>query len=240
VDLGHHLPYARVSFGLEALETRRPDARDVAAILSIKDYPDTTRAGLVDAMLRVPAPMVLTQTFAPADRQVARERIDLAIRRLTSADADALAERAQMSAARDALGLGQAGFGDHHLSVMVRADTLAELETACSALRHALSETGAIAVREDVNLEPAFWAQFPGNEAYAVRRAMISSTNAAGFLSLHGFAPDRPMATIGAMPSLFWKRPAPPHATSVSTRAIWVISPSSDPAAAARRWCSIS
>jgi type IV secretion system protein VirB4 len=53
--------------------------------------------------------MVLTQTFAPADRQVARERIDLAIRRLTSADADALAERAQMSAARDALGLGQAG-----------------------------------------------------------------------------------------------------------------------------------
>jgi type IV secretion system protein VirB4 len=45
VDLGHHLPYARVSFGLEALETRRPDARDVAAILSIKDYPDTTRAG---------------------------------------------------------------------------------------------------------------------------------------------------------------------------------------------------
>jgi type IV secretion system protein VirB4 len=73
VDLGHHLPYARVSFGLEALETRRPDARDVAAILSIKDYPDTTRAGLVDAMLRVPAPMVLTQTYAPADRQVARE-----------------------------------------------------------------------------------------------------------------------------------------------------------------------
>ncbi|WP_206241003.1 VirB4 family type IV secretion/conjugal transfer ATPase [Novosphingobium terrae] len=191
VDLGHHLPYARVSFGLEALETRRPDGRDVAAILSIKDYPDTTRAGLVDAMLRVPAPMVLTQTYAPADRQVARERIDLAIRRLTSADADALAERGQMSAARDALGLGQAGFGDHHLSVMVRAPTLAALETACSAVRHALSETGAIAVREDVNLEPAFWAQFPGNEAYAVRRAMISSTNAAGFLSLHGFAPGQ-------------------------------------------------
>jgi type IV secretion system protein VirB4 len=142
VDLGHHLPYARVSFGLEALETRRPDARDVAAILSIKDYPDTTRAGLVDAMLRVPAPMVLTQTFAPADRQVARERIDLAIRRLTSADADALAERAQMSAARDALGLGQAGFGDHHLTVMVRAQTLAALEAACSSVRHALSETG--------------------------------------------------------------------------------------------------
>src|SRR6185369_15192276 len=52
----------------------------------------------------------------------------------------------------------------------------------------ALAEAGAIAVREDVNLEPAFWGQFPGNESYVVRRAMISSANMACFGSLHGFA----------------------------------------------------
>jgi type IV secretion system protein VirB4 len=43
-------------------------------------------------------------------------------------------------------------------------------------------------VREDTNLEPAFWGQFPGNEAYLVRRAMISSANMASFGSLHGMA----------------------------------------------------
>ena len=50
-----------------------------------------------------------------------------------------------------------------------------------------LADIGAVVVREDINLEPAFWAQFPGNESYAVRRAMISTSNAAGFISLHGF-----------------------------------------------------
>ncbi|MBS0481998.1 MAG: VirB4 family type IV secretion/conjugal transfer ATPase [Proteobacteria bacterium] len=186
-DLGHHLPYSRVSFGLEAIETRRAGARGFAAILGLKDYPDVTRAGLLDNLLRLPHEMVLTETFAPADRQSARERIDLAVRRLKSADEEAHAERAQMIAARDALGAGQAGFGDHHLSVMVRAESLPVLETASAAAASALADIGIVAVREDTNLEPAFWAQFPGNEAYAVRRSLISTGNAAGFLSLHGF-----------------------------------------------------
>jgi type IV secretory pathway VirB4 component len=103
--------------------------------------------------------------------------------------------------------------------------TLAALEAACSAVRHALSETGAIAVREDVNLEPAFWAQFPGNESYAVRRAMISSTNAAGFLSLHGFAPGQARGNQWGDAITCWKPPAPRRATSISIRAIWAISP---------------
>lgn len=186
-DLGHHIPYARVSFGLDTMETRRAGTRDFAAILSLKEYPDTTRAGMLDNLLRLPHEMVLSESFAPADRQGARERIDLAVRRLKSADAEAMAERAQMMAARDALGAGQAGFGDHHLTLLVRETSLFALERASAAAASALAEIGIIALREDTNLEPAFWAQFPGNENYAVRRALISTANAAGFLSLHGF-----------------------------------------------------
>lgn len=186
-DLGHHLPYARLSFGIDAIETRRAGGRDFAGLLSLKDYPDVTRAGLLDNLLRLPNEMVLTESFAPVDRQGARERIDLAIRRLRSADEEAMAERAQMAAARDALGAGQAGFGDHHLTVLVRNADIAGLERACAGAASALADMGVVAVREDTNLEPAFWAQFPGNEGYAVRRALISTGNAAGFLSLHGF-----------------------------------------------------
>ncbi len=187
VDLGHHLPYRRVSFGLDAIETRRAGGRDFAAMLSLKDYPDATRAGMLDNLLRLPHELVLTESFAPADRQVARERIDLAVRRLKSADEEAVAERAQMMAARDALGAGQAGFGDHHLTVLLRAPHISSLERAAAEAASALGDIGVVAVREDVNLEPAFWAQFPGNEGYCVRRALISTGNAAGFLSLHGF-----------------------------------------------------
>lgn len=190
-DLGQHIPYSRISFGLDALEVRGPASRGFASMLGIKEYPDASRAGLLDAMLRVPHELVITESFAPIERQTARERIDLALRRLKSADEGAATERAEMLAARDAVGAGQMSFGDHHLSLLVRSGTLETLESATADAAASLADIGAVAVREDVNLEPAFWGQFPGNEQYVVRRALISSSNAAGFISLHGFPMGR-------------------------------------------------
>ena len=188
VDLGHMLPYRRVSFGLDAIEMRGSGSPDFAAVLGLKDYPEATSPGLLDSLLRLPFEMVVSESYAPTERQTARERMDLAIRRLKSADEEAAAERADMMAARDALGNGTVGFGDHHLTVMVKERDLGRLDDAMAACAAALADTGAIAVREDTNLEPAFWGQFPGNEGYLVRRALISSANMASFGSLHGFA----------------------------------------------------
>jgi type IV secretion system protein VirB4 len=188
VDLGHMLPYRRVSFGLDAIEMRGSGSPDFAAVLGLKDYPEATSPGLLDSLLRLPFEMVVSESYAPTERQTARERMDLAIRRLKSADEEAAAERADMMAARDALGNGAVGFGDHHLTVMVKERDLGRLDDAMAACAAALADTGAIAVREDTNLEPAFWGQFPGNEGYLVRRALISSANMASFGSLHGFA----------------------------------------------------
>lgn len=188
VDIGHMLPYRRVSFGLDAIEMRGSGSPDFAAVLGMKDYPEATSPGLLDSLLRLPFEMVVSESYAPTERQTARERMDLAIRRLKSADEEAAAERADMMAARDALGNGAVGFGDHHLTVMVKERHLGRLDDAMAACAAALADAGAIAVREDTNLEPAFWGQFPGNEAYLVRRALISSANMASFGSLHGFA----------------------------------------------------
>ena len=187
-DIGRMLPYRRASFGLDAMELRGSGTPDFAAILSLKDYPDATSPGLLDGLLRLPFEMVVTESFAPQERQTAREKIDLALRRLKSADEEAMAERADMLSARDGLGSGSVSFGDHHLTVLVRERDLPSLDDATAAVAAALADTGAIVVREDTNLEPAFWGQFPGNEGFLVRRAMISSVNMASFGSLHGFA----------------------------------------------------
>jgi type IV secretion system protein VirB4 len=213
-DLGQHVPYSRVSFGLDAVETRGPSQRTFSSILGVKEYPDATRPGVLDSLLRVPHELVVTESFAVIERQTARERIDLSLRRLKSADEGAATERGEMLAARDAVGAGQLGFGDHHLSVLVRSNSLESLEDATATTAAALSEIGAVAVREDVNLEPAFWGQFPGNEHYVVRRALISSMNAAGLISLHGFSMGRAkgnhwgdaitvLETTGATPYFF-------------------------------------
>lgn len=188
VDIGQMLPYRRASFGLDAMELRGSGGSEFAAVLGLKDYPEATSPGLLDGLLRQPFEMIVTESYAPAERTTARERIDLALRRLRSVDEEAAAERADMLGARDALGNGTVGFGDHHLTVQVRESSLARLDDAAAACAAALADTGAIAVREDINLEPGFWAQFPGNEQYVVRRALISSANMASFGSLHGFA----------------------------------------------------
>ncbi len=187
-DIGHMLPYRRASFGLDAMEQRGSGDPDFSAILGLKDYPEATSPGLLDGLLRLPYEMIVTESYAPNERTTARERIELALRRSRSVDEEAAAERADMMAARDALGNGGVGFGDHHLTVLVRERALDRLDDATAACSAALADTGAIAVREDTNLEPAFWAQFPGNEDYIVRRAMISSANMASFGSFHGFA----------------------------------------------------
>ncbi|MDZ7628170.1 MAG: VirB4 family type IV secretion/conjugal transfer ATPase [Parvularculaceae bacterium] len=183
----HHLPYKRLSFGIEAMELKGAGEREFGAMLSMKEYPNTTTPGMLDGLLRLPIDMIVTESFSFVDRQIAQERIDLSLRRLRAADDDTVTLKRGLMAAKDDAASGGAAFGEHHLSVMVRADSLPALDTAAASVQAAVADIGAIAVREQLGLEPAFWAQFPGNFDFIARRALISSGNAAGLCSLHGF-----------------------------------------------------
>ncbi len=188
-DIGHYLPYKRVSFGLDTLELRgaTPDHSRLAALISIKDYPAHTAPGMLDALLRLPHELTLSESFAFMDRQIADERIGLSLRRLRAASDETVTLRNGLMAAKDDLTSGVSAYGEHHLTVLVRAPSLARLDAAVADVQSALADMGAIAVREDVNLEPGFWAQFPGNSDYIARKAMLSTANLAGLVSLHSF-----------------------------------------------------
>lgn len=186
-DAGDYLPYRRISFGRDGIEFDGVAVTGYAGLLSIKEYPAYTAAGALDPLLRLPYELVITQSFAFADRQTAVERVDLAIRRLRAADDDTTTLRLGLLQAKDDLVGGRSAFGQHHMTVLVRTDELDALDAATAEAAAALGDCGIIAVRESLNLEPAYWAQFPGNEAYIVRRALISTANLAGLASLHSF-----------------------------------------------------
>jgi type IV secretion system protein VirB4 len=187
-DIGHYLPYRRISFGFDALEQSAVgDGKDFATIISLKDYPPQAAPGMIDAILRLPFEMVLTESFGFVDRQIGLERIELALRRLKAADDDVVSLRAGLMAAKDDLTTGVFALGEHHLSLLARTKSLPELDSAAAQCLAALADVGAVAVREDINLEPAFWAQFPGLESYISRKALISTAAFASFASLHGF-----------------------------------------------------
>jgi type IV secretion system protein VirB4 len=111
---------------------------------------------------------------------------------MRAADDEAMSLRRDLGVAKDDVSAGRSSFGEHHLTVMVKAATLIGLDQAAADVQSAFTELGIIAVREDVNQEAAFWAQFPGNFKYIARRALISSGNFAGLASCHNFPVGQP------------------------------------------------
>ena len=188
-DAGQYLPYKRISFGLDALELKgaSANASRFGAIVSIKDYPAYTAPGMLDNLLRLPHELTMTESFAFIDRQIADERIGLALRRLRAASDETTTLRQSLLGAKDDLTGGAAAYGEHHLTVHVRAMTLAALDAAVADVQASLADIGAVAVREDLNLESAFWGQFPGNADFIARKALVSTANLSGLISLHGF-----------------------------------------------------
>ncbi|AJP70594.1 VirB4 family type IV secretion/conjugal transfer ATPase [Sphingomonas hengshuiensis] len=192
-DIGAYLPYRRVSFGEQAIELAPVGMlpRSFLGILSIKDYPGQTSAGMLDELMRLPFELTVSQSFAFVERQASLSRMNLALRRMRSAEDEALSLRAELARAKDDVAAGRAGFGEHHMTVAVRGDTLAQVDEGIAEVHAAMADMGIIAVREDIALEPAFWAQFPGNFNYIARRGLISTSNFASFASNHNLPQGR-------------------------------------------------
>ena len=188
-DLGSYLPYRRVSFGQEAVELSAAGhlPRSFLGIVSIKDYPAWSAPGMFDELMRLPFELTVTQSFAFVERQAALERMNLALRRMRSAEDEAVSLRSDLAQAKDDVAAGRAGYGEHHMTIAVRGDSPAAVDAGVAEVTAALADMGVIAVREEIALEPAFWAQFPANFKYIARRALVSTNNFAGLASIHNF-----------------------------------------------------
>jgi len=188
-DLGSYLPYRRISFGQETVELGQAGAtpRSYLGLVSIKDYPGQTAPGMLDELLRLPFEITVSQSFGFVERQAALSKMNLALRRMKSAEDEAVSLRTELSSAKDEVAAGRAGFGEHHMTIAVRAASPALVDEGVAEVQAALADLGIIAVREEIGLEPAFWAQFPGNFKYIARRGLVSTGNFAGLASGHNF-----------------------------------------------------
>jgi type IV secretion system protein VirB4 len=192
-DLGHHIPARRISFGQDTVELAPtgPLARRFVALISIKDYPGGTMPGMFDELYRLPFELTVSQSFAMVERRAALGQMNLALRRMRSAEDEAISLRDELAVAKDEVAAGRAGFGEHHTTIAIHADDLDLLNDQSAEVIALLADLGINAVREDIALEPTFWAQFPGNFRYIGRRGLVSTTNFAGLASLHNFPVGR-------------------------------------------------
>jgi type IV secretion system protein VirB4 len=213
-DAGEYIPARRVSFGHDMFEMGPTcnSPLQYGAVLSIKDYPGATTPGMLDDLLRQPVEMVVSQSFAFVGRTESLSRMNLALRRMRAADDEALSLRSELGQAKDEVAASRSAFGEHHLSVLVRGATAEAVNRDCADVQAAMSDLGIISVREEIGLEPAFWAQYPGNFKYIARRAMVSTANFASLASCHNFPLGRAAGNHwGSSVSLFETTAAGPY-----------------------------
>jgi type IV secretion system protein VirB4 len=194
MELAQALAMKRLFFGRNAIEIRGASPIDTrfAAMISIREYPAQTGPGSFDNLLRCPHEFIATQSFAIVDRPEAARAIDRVARQVDMSDEAGSVISEHLDSARDELLASEAIYGEHHMTVMCLGRDLAEVGAAVTAVGAALTDRSVIWVREDLNGEPAFWSQLPGNFGYIARKAVISSKNFAGFVSLHNYPSGRP------------------------------------------------
>jgi len=192
-DIANYLTDRRISFGHEAIELGPTghSSSSFLGMLSVKDYPGFTTPGMLDDILRLPIEMTVSQSFAFVERKAVLDRMNLAIRRMRSAEDEAVSLRNELAIAKDEVAAGRAAFGEHHTSFAIRGSSPADVDEGIAEVSAALADLGIVAVREEIALEPAFWAQFPGNFSYIARRGLVSTGNFASLASLHNFASGR-------------------------------------------------
>lgn len=185
-DVSVYLSKRRLFFGSRAIESVDNQGHcRFAAMLSLKEYPANTFPGMLDRLLSLPIELVISQSFVFEHPQSSREELELQLRRLRqSRDPDRKGIE-QLEYALGSVVSGEYGFGYHHLTVMMLADDLETLDQHVATVDKRLSETGIVGVREQLNMEAAFWAQFPGNFNYIARKMLVTTANFASLCSLN-------------------------------------------------------
>lgn len=183
--LGAAVCDVRLIFGREALEIRGAAEARYGAMFGLKEYPATTQPGLWNGLLSTPFPLVVSQSFSFLSKSAARAVMERKQNQMLSARDRAASQIADLGEGLDDLISNRFVMGDHQASVLVYGDTPADLADHLSKTRAILANSGLVTAREDLALEAAFWAQFPGAFARRVRPAAITSRNFAALAPFH-------------------------------------------------------
>ena len=186
-SLGASIYTDRVICGKRGFEIRAPGGSYFGSIFSFREYPAKTWPGMLNTLLSVDFPLVLSQSFCFLTRAQAHARLSLKSSQMVSAGDKALSQIEGLNAAEDALASNEFVMGSHHLALAVHADDLVQLADRSGRVRGRLADAGAVATQEGIGMEAAYWSQAPGNVEWRTRPGALSSRNFSGLSSFDNF-----------------------------------------------------
>lgn len=193
MGIRNYVGTSRLHFSKRTLQAQGATEADnrFGAMLSIKEYPPFSGPGMLDGLLQVNHEFILTQSFTIADKPIAQERISRLQRQIRASDEAGSTVETDIDFALNSLVNQECVFGYHHFSLLCLSRDHSGVDKAVAELGACLTDMNINWLREDLNMEASFWAQLPGNHSYIARSCMLSSSNFAGFSSMHNFAAGR-------------------------------------------------
>lgn len=170
-----------------AIAFKTPTGSHHAAVLAIQEYPSYTYGGVLNELLTVPFPLVISQSFTFLSKQAAVGRMTRQQDRMLSAGDVAVSQVADIGQALDDIVSNRFVLGSHHLSIVLRSEDSKKLLSSISMVGAILSDIGMKWTREDLASSSALWAQLPANFKFRPRLADITSRNFAAFSCFHNF-----------------------------------------------------
>ena len=154
------------------------------SMLSVKHYGKETAPNLLAPLLKLPINIVVSNIFAPADKEEAKTLITRQQNNMFQVNDAARSQVSELDDAMEELQSEEVTFGWHTCFVSIVAESFDELNRNIILATKELYSVGLKPVTETLNLEACFWSQFPGNSEYINRKALIHSGNFADFIGL--------------------------------------------------------
>jgi type IV secretion system protein VirB4 len=143
---------SRVIFGREALEIRGAGKSRFGGMFGIKEYPATTKSGMLNGLLKAPFEFILTQSFGFMSKSAGAAIMSRKQNQMVSSGDKAISQLVELDQALDNLQSNRFVLGEHHLTMLVYADDLRALPENMSMARAMLARGGAVIAREVRNV----------------------------------------------------------------------------------------
>jgi type IV secretion system protein VirB4 len=176
--------------GYKLLETRfAAGGRRFSALYDLKDFPEPTRRGLTNPLLRLEFPFLLCFSFTFLLSTEAVSLINQALNKMRSAGDEAEQQQSDMEEAKGSIMAGEVIFGELHGALMVHGASEKQAEDrGTQAMTAMAGECGAIWVPALLSAPSTLLSMFPGNAKHRPRPMPKTTRNLCGVFSMNTYS----------------------------------------------------
>ena len=184
---------AQIFVGSDTIEIQSALGTKYVQSIEIKDYTQTTNAGILDGLLYPdiqsvkPYVFIETQSFCFLSKNEGQKFLQIQQKQLLSSNDAGMSQIAAMTEAIDGVVNGDFSMGEYSYTCIIYGDDSIQVKKNTADAVKKLQEEGFLPFVSTLALASSFYSQLPANFAFRPRVARITSLNFSHLAPLHNF-----------------------------------------------------